>query len=87
MIGVYGYLIHYMDPTSADVGWIYPHILRSREWFIRKLSAMDRSHYKQADDPEYLDLAHELFDPNNSDPQTWVWGWVYQWSVRDQAAE
>lgn len=82
--GVYGWLKKYLNVLSKeDEGWFAYHHHIERQWLIDRLEAMG-DHYHQADDPEYLELAHDLMADNlGYGPDTCIWGWVYGWSVRD----
>lgn len=79
--GIYGYVRHYLDPTSKDVGWLYPHFYIDRQDLLELLYALPQDHYYTQSDPAYLQLAHDV--SGVEEPQVWQWGYVFQFSVRD----
>lgn len=82
-VGVYGWLQVYMDPLNPWDSWLDPHTLVDREWLLNTLRAMPLDHTYTANDPLYLQLAHDIFQVEDTGNQTWQWTYVFQWSVRD----
>lgn len=89
-VGIFGFLLKYMEETEEPPGYVMVHIWVQRDWFLARLRALPQSHIYRADDPAYLALAHDIVAADDSgrfeaSNDTWRWGWIFQWTVRDRS--
>lgn len=84
IVGIWGWLLRYVDPEEEEPGWMFPHAAVSRDWLLGRLKSLPLDHTYTAQDPAYTSIAHDIFAPRDGGNDIWVWGWVFQWSVRDR---
>lgn len=84
IVGIWGWLLRYVDPEEEEPGWMFPHAAVSRDWLLGRLKSLPLDHTYTAQDPAYTAIAHDIFAPADSGNDIWVWSWVFQWSVRDR---